>query len=510
MSDKREMAVVYARYSSSKQHETSIEGQLAAAHKYAASKGYTIVGEYCDRAKTGTNDNREEFQRMLRDCAKHQFTVIIVWKVDRFGRNREEITFNKYKAKKHGVRVEYVAENVSQGPEGVILESVLEGMAEYFSLQLSQNVKRGQLEAAKKHHVISSTLPYGYRRGSDKKHEIDPDTAPIAKKIFEMYASGYTESEIVNWLNSQGFRTAKGAAFGRSSLKKMLHNEIYIGTYTFKDVIREENAVPAIVDRETWGKVQELMKQNRRMPSHKWTYSDYALTGKLYCGECGSAMVGKSGTSRNGEKHCYYACLNQLNKNGCEKKAVRQDVIEPIVIDRINGILHDEEVFNLIVDKTWEYYVRQDNDKAEEDAMLREIEGIDKAVGNLLKAAEQGLRFELIKDRLDELDEQKTAIKKALAERELAKGIKLTKERIQFFLEEMRDLNVRDEKASRRLIETFINRIDLYDDRAKICLNFTGDGNTVTAEDIKKATTDDVEVFECGRSSRARRIRTSN
>ena len=286
----------------------------------------------------------------------------------------------------------------------------------------------------------------------------------------------------------------------------MLHNEIYIGTYTFKDMIRDEGAVPAIVDRETWGKVQELMKQNRRMPSHKWTYSDYALTGKLYCGECGSAMVGKSGTSRNGEKHCYYACLNQLNKNGCEKKAVRQDVIEPIVIDRINDVLHDEEVFNLIVNKTWEYYVRQDNDKAEEDAMLREIEGIDKAVGNLLKAAEQGLRFELIKDRLDELDAQKTAIKKALAERELAKCIKLTKERIQFFLEEMRDLNVRDEKASRRLIETFINRIDLYDDRAKICLNFTGEGNTVTAEDIKKATTDDdVEVFECGRSSSPKR-----
>ena len=121
-----ELAVVYARFSSSKQQETSIEGQLAAAHKYAETKGYTIIREYCDRAKTGTNDNREEFQRMLSDTAKHQFTVIIVWKVDRFGRNREEITFNKYRAKKNGVRVEYVAENVVEGPEGVILESVLE------------------------------------------------------------------------------------------------------------------------------------------------------------------------------------------------------------------------------------------------------------------------------------------------------------------------------------------------------------------------------------------------
>ena len=117
------MAVVYARYSSHNQQEQSIEGQLAAAKRYAESKGYTIIKEYCDRAKTGTNDNREAFQKMLSDCAKHKFSIIIVWKVDRFGRNREEITFNKYRAKKHGVRVEYVAENISQGPEGVILES---------------------------------------------------------------------------------------------------------------------------------------------------------------------------------------------------------------------------------------------------------------------------------------------------------------------------------------------------------------------------------------------------
>ena len=145
-----ERAVVYARYSSHRQGEQSIEGQLAAAKAYADARGYTIVHEYIDRAMTGRNDNRDEFQQMLSDCGKKQFTVIIVWKVDRFGRNREEITFNKYRAKKHGVRVEYVAENMGEGPESVILESVLEGMAEYYSLQLSQNVKRGYRENAKK------------------------------------------------------------------------------------------------------------------------------------------------------------------------------------------------------------------------------------------------------------------------------------------------------------------------------------------------------------------------
>ena len=132
-SDGETLAVVYARYSSHGQTEQSIEGQLAAAKTYAAAKGYTIVHEYIDRAMTGRNDNRDEFQHMLSDTAKKQFQVIIVWKVDRFGRNREEITFNKYRCKNTGDRVEYVAENDPESAEGVILESVLEGMAEYYS-----------------------------------------------------------------------------------------------------------------------------------------------------------------------------------------------------------------------------------------------------------------------------------------------------------------------------------------------------------------------------------------
>ena len=163
-----EKAVIYARYSSHNQTEQSIEGQIAAARRYAADHNYQIVNEYCDRAKTGTNDNREAFQRMLSDCHKKLFTVIIVWKVDRFGRNREEITFNKYQAKKNGVRVEYVAESISDGPEGVILESVLEGMAEYYSLQLSQNVKRGLLESDKKHRVMGGHATLGYKPGPDR------------------------------------------------------------------------------------------------------------------------------------------------------------------------------------------------------------------------------------------------------------------------------------------------------------------------------------------------------
>lgn len=487
MTGKKENAVVYARFSSAKQHETSIEGQLAAAHKYAEKKGYTIIREYCDRARTGTNDNREAFQQMLHDCAKKQFTVIIVWKVDRFGRNREEITFNKYRAKKNGVRVEYVAENVAEGPEGVILESVLEGMAEYYSLQLSQNVRRGLLEAAKKHHVRGgNAIPLGYRAAPDKTYEIDPVTGPVAKMIFDMYAAGSTESEIVRYLNEQGHRARGGVPFNRSSLRKMLKNELYIGTYSYKDIIRDEDAVPAIVNKDTFMQVQKMLKTNRRMPSHKWSYSDYLLTGKLFCGKCGASMVGVSGTARNGDKQCYYACAGKLKKT-CDKKNVRQDWIEPLVLQTVYRILDDPETMEYILDKTWEYYQQQDETQTEIAALQKELEDAEKGLANLARAIAAGLFNDAIRAQMETLEGQKTAIKKALAERELDKGIKLTRERIQFFLEKFIHTDHEDRACQKRIIDTFVNSIFLYDDHLTITFNYSGENNTVTLQDLQNA-----------------------
>lgn len=121
-------AVVYARFSSHRQGEQSIEGQLAEARRFADAHGLTIIHEYCDRAMTGRNDNREQFQLMLADAAKHIFDALIVWKTDRIGRNKEEIALNKYHLKKNGIKIYYVAESIPDTPEGIFLESVIEGM----------------------------------------------------------------------------------------------------------------------------------------------------------------------------------------------------------------------------------------------------------------------------------------------------------------------------------------------------------------------------------------------
>ena len=475
------LAVVYARYSSAGQKEQSIDGQLAAAYKYAEAKGYQIVHEYIDRAMTGRNDDRDDFQRMLSDTGKHQFSVIIVWKVDRFGRNREEITFNKYRCKKNGVRVEYVAENMPEGPESVILEAVLEGMAEYYSLQLSQNVKRGLLENAKHHKAVSGTPPLGYKLTEDKHFEVDPDTAPLVRLIYEKYAAGETLFEIIRYLNNAGYKTPRGKPFARTSLDKLLKNEKYIGIYKFKDIIYDEDAVPALIDKDLFYKVQDMLEKNKRAPVKNWNYSDYLLTGKLFCGHCGDPMVGKAGHGKSGRKYDYYIC----KKN--DKKPVRKEWIEETVLQEVHRILDDDEIFRMIVDNTWEYYLEQDTKEHEREAMLKQIADIEKGIANLSKAVEQGMPFDVVSGRLNELSGQKIALQKAIAELEIQKGFKLTKDHIQFFLEQFRCMDASDRNCEKRLISVFVNAIYVYDDKLKIAFNYSEEGqrNTVSLYDVE-------------------------
>lgn len=477
------LAVIYARYSSHSQTEQSIEGQLAAAHAYARGHGYTVVREYCDRAQTGRNDNRDAFQQMLSDTDKHQFDVIITWKVDRIGRNREDIAFNKHRCKKNGVRIEYVAENLPDSAESVILESVLEGMAEYYSLQLSTNIRRGQLESARKLQCVGGTRPLGYDVDKEtKRYIIDEKTAPVVRQIFEKYAKGATEVEIIRWLNDQGIRTTKKKPFTKSSLATLLHNEKYIGVYTYGDLVRVEDGMPAIVDRETFDKVQELMKVNRRAPSHTWTHQEYILTDKLFCGKCGSPMVGESGFSKTGAKHCYYSCTGKRKKKTCDKRPVRQDWIEGEVLKATREMLADEELLDWIADQTYNYYLSVNGREEEKTILQKELAGVDTSIDRLVSAIEAGAFNDRIKSRLDALNEQKAQITASIADLELASGFRLTRDHIAFFLRQFRDADLEDRACQKRLIQTFVNSVFVFDDRIEIVYNYTEGNNTVTLD----------------------------
>ena len=258
-------AVIYARYSSSSQTEQSIEGQIRACREYAEKHKMIIVSEYIDRAISGKTDERAQFQKMLKDSDKKMFSVVLCYKMDRFSRNRYDSAIHKARLKKNGVIIRYAAEHIPDGPEGIILESLLEGMAEYYSDELSQKVQRGKHESALKCKHLGGPPPLGYYVDGDKKYSIDENTAPLVTRIFTMYDEGMRVVDICNELNAMNTKTAINGKWNKNSLHKILKNEKYIGIYVGCG-LRIEKGVPAIVDIEIFERVQVRIEANLRKP----------------------------------------------------------------------------------------------------------------------------------------------------------------------------------------------------------------------------------------------------
>ena len=497
-------AVVYARYSTgSRQSDKSIEDQFTEARKYAELRGYTIVHEYADRGVSGRTDNREEFQQMLTDCSNGTFSVIICWKVDRFGRNREEITFNKYRVKKHGVRVEYVAETIPDGPESVILESVLEGMAEYYSLQLSTNIKRGMRENAKQGKYTGGQMPLGYTHDSDMRYIPDPKTVPIVVEAFKRYAGGETMPELIADFNARGLTTVKGKPFTKNSPRTVLKNEKYIGVLNYRGgEIRVENAIPPLIDKETFDRVQEMIRHNDRAPSNRWTRADYILSGKLYCGCCGQLMTGVAGTSHMQYKYNYYVCAGRQKNSGCRKKNVRADWIEPVVIKYVDALIKNDELMNALVDDAWNLYSESSEEKEKRRVLEEQLHGVEKSLGNIMKAIEAGVFNDTLQDRMDELEDQKAALQNSIAVFDYENKRMFNRDQFYQFFDDLRNQDITYEEGQKHLIHVFINAIYLFDDRLEIWFNCTKDNHVVIQlSDIPTDDPDFDDGFGCCASS---------
>ena len=213
-------AVIYARYSSERQTEQSIEGQLHVCNDYAKRNDLVIVGTYIDRAMTGTNDNREDFQRMLKDSDKKSFDYVLVYKLDRFSRNKYEMAIHRKHLKDNGVKILSAMENIPETPEGILLESLLEGMNQYYSEELSQKAKRGMRETRMKGKFTGGRVNYGYSCHEQKLSVIDEEAA-VLLEIFTDYAKGKSLTDIANDLNARGI-TNRGKPFRMNSIYFLL------------------------------------------------------------------------------------------------------------------------------------------------------------------------------------------------------------------------------------------------------------------------------------------------
>lgn len=317
-------AVIYARYSSDSQREESIEGQIRECNEYTERNGITILSTYIDRALSARTADRPEFQRMIKDSEKGLFDVVLVWKLDRFSRDRYDSARYKHILKKNGVKVLSAKENISDGPEGIILESMLEGYAEFYSAELSEKIHRGQKDNALKCKNNGGNTPLGYVVSSEGILAIDPPTAPLVTEIFTRYDGGETISAITESLNGRGLTTKKGKAFKIGGISLILKNRKYIGEYKYGDVIIPKG-IPAIIEDDLFDRVQYRMAANKKAPAKAKANEEYLLTTKLFCGTCERLMTGESGTSgTKGIKYYYYKCGGAKRHLGCKRKAIKK------------------------------------------------------------------------------------------------------------------------------------------------------------------------------------------
>lgn len=316
---------------------------------FAEKNDIQIVNTYIDRALSAKTDNRPSFQQMVKDSTKKLFDTVIVWKLDRFARNRYDSAHYKSILKKNNVRVVSATEAISQGAEGIILESVLEGMAEYYSAELAEKVIRGQTENAYKCKFNGGTVPIGYVIDNENHFQLNPDTAPLVLEIFQLYNDDKTMKEIADTMNTRGLRNTRGTKLNINAVSKILTNKRYIGVYTYRD-ITVEDGIPAIVPKELFNSVQEKIAKNKHAPARNKSDENYILTTKLYCGKCMSFMVGESGTSHNDNTYRYYKCASAKRKKGCDKKAVKKDWLEDLVIRQIMRVMWDDDLIEDLAD----------------------------------------------------------------------------------------------------------------------------------------------------------------
>lgn len=274
--------VIYARYSSDNQREESIEGQLRECMAFAESKGINVLSSYIDRVLSAKTDNRPQFQQMIKDSGKGMFETIIVWKLDRFARNRYDSAHYKAMLRKNGVTVVSATENISRGSEGILLESMLEGMAEYYSAELSEKVIRGLTDNALKCRYNGGTLPIGYVVDKEQQFQVYPVTAPVVLEVFTAYSESATMQQLVNLLNERGIRTVRGTKITLNNMSHLLKNRRYIGEYSYRDVVVPDG-IPAIIPNELFDRVQERMHKNKKAPARHKAEDDYILTTKLHC-----------------------------------------------------------------------------------------------------------------------------------------------------------------------------------------------------------------------------------
>lgn len=458
--------VIYARFSSSKQREESIEAQVRECTEYAKKQSIDIIDIYADYGISGTTDERPEFQRMIQDSKNKGFQKVILYGIDRFARDRYLAAFYKNELKKNGVSLAYAKNDIPDSPEGVLLESIMEGFAEYYSKNLGRNTSRGMNENARKGKYNGGPVPLGYKI-IDKMYVIDEDLAPIIKNVFKDFSEGFTVKGIID-----KYQPLIPVRLTYNKLHYTFSNEKYIGLYKCGNEYFE--TIPPLIEKDIFEKCKERVRSKSVKRSRKNNKPDYILSGKLYCGNCNSLMTGESGRSKSGQNYYYYKCVSKKKKlKDCSTKALRKEEFENFIVNETMKYLLTEDTIDYISTQVMKL-VNKEKKVGLKDNVDKRIKEIDSEMNNTLDLMIKFPDDEKLQNKYKDLKEQMATLKETnIFEEKIAPLI--TEDMIKFWLTSFKDDNVDDFEFKYRLINTLVNRVIYYnDDNIDIFYNVSG------------------------------------
>ena len=440
-------AVIYARFSCSKQREASIDDQLRVCREFCAREGFEVVGEYCDYALSGRTDDRPEFQRMISNAGEAE--AVIVYMLDRFSRDPYDAPHYKRKLRDRGVRLLSATESIPDTAEAVLIEKLYEGLAAVESAHISERTRRGMHGNALR--CMHNGVPvFGYSYSEDGRYVVNDAEAEVVREVYGRRLRGETVNSIARDLAARGYLTTTGRPVGYSFVHTMLKNEKYAGVYLFGDV-RVEGGMPAIVSREDW-----LMAQDVRPSRVREDWHEYAFSGRGICEGCGHNLVGYSAKG-NGGNYFYYYCSKK-----CGVSPIRADALEAEVARRLRELLAGDGARE-VAEAVAAYANGSDYD-AKLARARKMAEDADRSIRNLTKAVADGMPYDLAAPEIE-----RYRVSKAVAESE-AVLIESAAFDVDDFVEFLRVGATLDDRA---LLDAFISQVWVGEDAVTVVLNYT-------------------------------------
>ena len=491
-------AVAYARYSSDNQSPESIDEQLYDIRDWAAKNDCEILKIYTDEAETGTSDeNRDDFLNMISESSDMEYDYVLVHKTNRFARNKWDAAIYKKMLRENDKKVIYVTQPMlnEETPEAMMLETFFEGMDQYYSLDLAREVMKGHKKNARacKHNGGLPALGFDVDKET-QTYLINEREAQGVKIIFEMYDAGFSYDAIIRELNIKGFKTKTGRPFSKNSISDILRNEKYVGVYTYNrrqhkvkgkrnnrkekpadQIVRIPGGMPQIIEQELWDRVQARIAGRKHNPGERArnkAITQYLLTGKIECGQCGFAMVGKNGgTWGDKKRYDYYICNNRERTHQCKAKMIRRDIIERQILEELEIKILNPEVFPSLAKEIQKGMQNLGGESKKELIYLKaEIAKVQVKINNMLELIEDGAGSKELAGRLAQRESEKAILSNRIQEIERkTKASTITYEMILAYLQkEYEALKTDDTLTGKGLIDRYVEKVIIYGDEFEV------------------------------------------